>query len=183
MNILIISGTPKPDGLCSSLVETAKKAAHNTTVITLSEYDLSACRMCGDGWGICRSEHRCAYGDDGFDSLHEAVKNADAYVLITPVYWSEVSEAMKCFLDRLRRCEAIKQFGGSECAMTGKKCILVASPGGSGNGLLSALEQLDRAVRHMGAQVFDYIGVNRWNQTYKREALKQAVEAMARSGN
>jgi len=74
----------------------------------------------------------------------------------------------------LRRCE----FGQSG-ALFGKQVLLVAVPGGSGNGLLSCLEQLDRFCRHTGAVIFDYIGVNRWNSDYKKTAAYSAAKAMA----
>ncbi len=182
MNILIISSTPKSEGLCASLVEAATKAARaaaNVRVLHLRDYNLGVCKMCGDGWGACSSEHQCTYGADGLNELQAAVAKADALVLISPVYWGEVSESMKTFLDRLRRCEASRRFEGGKTTLTEKQVILVASPGGSGNGMLTTLEQLERAVRHMDGHVFDYIGVNRWNKTYKTAALQAAIAAMA----
>ena len=96
--------------------------------------------------------------------------------LVTPVYWGEMAEGLKSFLDRLRRCEHMAKEGG---ALAGKQALLVASPGGSGNGALTCLEQMDRFCRHTGAVIFDYIGVNRWNQDYKRESAYAAAKAMA----
>ena len=197
MKILIISGTPKQDGICHSLVtaayDTAVKSGAETEIIRLADYKLSVCRMCGDGWGSCSTEHRCAFGDeDGFNILQQRFGEADAFVYITPVYWGDVSEAFKSFFDRLRRCEATKQWskngtGGSFLA--GKPSILVASAGGGGGGILSTLSEMERAIGHMGGDghprdkrgIYDYIGVNRWNQDYKRESLKAAVSSLIRS--
>jgi len=194
MKLLIVSGTPKKEGICHSLVmaanDTAAALGAETELITLADYRLSHCKMCDEGWGICRSEHRCVLGDeDGFNPLQEKFRAADAFVFITPVYWGEESEALKCFLDRFRRCQASKQWDtgkSSPSFLAGKPSILVASAGGSGNGILSALSEMERAVSHMGGDanpkdrngICDLIGVNRWNQEYKREALKSAVAAM-----
>ena len=199
MKILIVSGTPKTDGLCHSLVEAAAETAVGlgveADIIRLGETDLSKCKMCGDGWGICFSEHRCVFGDkDGFNNLQLKVKEADAYVYISPVYWGDISEEMKIFIDKLRRCQATKQWDSSEDEVSfhkGKPSILVASAGGGGGGILPTFEALERAVDHMGGErwsrqkagVFDYIAVNRWNQDYKREALKAAVKEMIKSVN
>ena len=196
MKILVISGTPKKDGICHSLVvaasETAAALGAETELIKLAELMLPPCKMCDEGWGICRSEHRCIYGDeDGFNPLQEKFRAADAFVFITPVYWGEVSEALKCFLDRLRRCQASKQWDAEKAVpsfFAGKPCILVASAGGSGNGILSALSEMERAISHMGGDanpkdrngICELIGVNRWNQEYKREALKAAVAALVK---
>jgi multimeric flavodoxin WrbA len=135
---------------------------------------LARCHVCGDGWGSCREQHRCAFGGDGFDEAREAVKKSDSFCFITPVYWGEMVEGLKGFFDRLRRCE----FGQSG-VLSGKQVLLVASPGGTGNGLLTCLEQMDRFCRHTGAIIFDYVGINRWNNDYKKSAVYAAARAMA----
>ena len=176
MNYLIISGNPKTDGLCDSVMKQiqsgAKDGGAHVEVLTAGE--LGRCRVCGTGWGTCREQHRCAFGGDGFDDAQAMVKKADQICLITPVYWSEMAESLKCFLDRLRRCEF-----GQTGALSGKQVLLVASPGGSGNGALFCLEQMDRFCRHTGAVIFDYVGINRWNHDYKSAAAYAAARAMA----
>jgi len=180
MKFLIISGNPKKDGLCSSVtykvIRGAMDGGANTMILTLDGLEgLGRCRCCGDGWGACLNESHCEFGVDGFDEAQILVKNADAICLITPVYWGEMTEILKCFLDRLRRCE----FKPPNGALYGKPVLLVASPGGSGNGMLTCLEQMDRFCRHTGAVIFDYIGVNRWNSDYKRQTAYSAAKAMA----
>jgi multimeric flavodoxin WrbA len=175
MNYLIISGNPKSDGLCYSVMEDAIQGAKDggAAAGTLFVEKLERCHVCGNGWGSCREQHRCAFGKDGFDEAQESVRRADQLCFITPVYWGEMAEALKGFFDRLRRCE----FGQSG-ALSGKQVLLVASPGGTGNGMLSCLEQMDRFCRHTGAVIFDYIGFNRWNNDYKKKAVYAAAKAM-----
>ena len=64
-------------------------------------------------------------------------------------------------------------------ALSGKQVLLIASPGGTGNGMLTCLEQMDRVCRHTNAVIFDYIGVNRWNSDYKKPVVYAAAKAMA----
>jgi len=191
MKILIINGTPKLDGVCYSFVETAEDAAKELGVdfetIRLSSERIKKCLMCDGGWGICFNKHVCIFGEkDGFGNLQQKVREASLLVFITPVYWGEVSEELKLFLDKLRRCEATKQWdkdAGQISFLKGKGTILVASAGGGGGGILTTLQQLERAVEHMGGDaqpreevgIFDYLAVNRWNQEYKRQALKLAI--------
>ena len=176
MKFLIITGNPKTDGLCSSITDAicqgAKDEGADVEILTVEK--LNRCRVCGTGWGTCRSQNVCAFGEDGFNDAQEKVKSADAICLITPVYWGEIAEGMKCFIDRLRRCEF-----GQNGALSGKQTLLVASPGGSGNGMLSCLEQMERFCRHTGAVIFDYIGINRWNNEYKWTAAFEAAKAIA----
>jgi len=191
MKILILSGTPKKDGLSHSLAAAAFEAsiAQKAEAEIVQLTGLSACRMCGDGWGTCSGTHICEFGGDGFNEIHEKIRLADGFVLITPVYWGEVSDGMKAFLDKLRRCEGTKEWEERDTNpqyFAGKSSILVASAGGGGGGIVSTFAQMERAITHMGGAsypydvygFFDYIAVNRWNQDYKREALRNAVTAL-----
>jgi multimeric flavodoxin WrbA len=183
MKYLIVTGNPKKDGLCQAVTDEvfrgAKDGGANADILTLEK--LERCHVCGGGWGSCREQHRCAFGGDGFDAAQEAVKKADAFCFITPVYWCEMAEALKCFFDRLRRCEAvfIRETGEAPGALAGKPVLLAASPGGSGNGAVECLDQMDRFCRHTGAVIFDYISINRWNNDYKKKAAYAAARAMA----
>jgi multimeric flavodoxin WrbA len=178
MKIAILSGNPKKEGLCQSVIDAVRLGAieggAEVDEIRLCDMGLKACQVCGDGWGVCRSESRCILGSDGFEEARQRVRNSDVIVIASPVYWWETTEALKCFLDRLRRCE----FNQSE-TLRGKQVLLIAVPGGSGNGLLSCLEQMERFCRHTGAVVFDFLGVNRWNADYKRSAARAAAYALA----
>ena len=193
--LLIVNATPKTDGLCYSFVEAAKEAADNlgleSEVIRLAGLGLRKCMMCHDGWGICFKEHRCIHGEkDGFANLQKTISESDAFVYITPVYWGEISEELKIFWDKLRRCETTKQWNGKDDVVSfhkNKPSILVASAGGGGGGIPSTFVAMERAVDQLGehsgcangtAGIFDYIAVTRWNQVYKREALKAAIAEM-----
>ncbi|MDR2480169.1 MAG: flavodoxin family protein [Treponema sp.] len=183
MKYLVISGNPKKDGLCASVCgEVLQGAADGGAETELLELDgIERCHVCGGGWGTCRKQHRCAFGQDGFDQAQEKIRQADQFCFITPVYWSEMAESLKCFFDRLRRCEALVFASRDERppALEGKQVLLLASPGGSGNGAVECLDQMDRFCRHTGAVIFDYISVNRWNNDYKKKAACAAARAMA----
>lgn len=178
MKIAIVSGNPKKEGLCQSVIESAKlgatQAGAEVDEIRLCKLKLGRCQVCGDGWGPCRDKNYCIYGSDGFNEAKDRLEASDAIILATPVYWGETSEAFKSFIDRLRRCEF-----NQDKVLRNKQVLLIASPGGTGNGMLTCLEQMDRFCRHTGAIIFDYIGVNRWNSDYKREAAKAAAFALA----
>jgi hypothetical protein len=68
---------------------------------------------------------------------------------------------MKYFLDRFRRCEAFHR-GGS--AAGGKQIDLIAAAGGSGNGTVTALAEMENWCRHVGATARERIGVTRFNR-------------------
>lgn len=181
MKVVVISGNPKSEGLCRSLTDRLVRGAADggAEVKEISTAAMARCRMCGDGWGTCLKENKCAYGEDGFNDAQAAVRAADAVMLVTPVYWAEESEALKGFLDKLRRCEKIFGSEPERKALYAKPVLLAASAGGSGRGTLTCLEQMERFCTHTGANVFDVISLNRWNADYKLEAAYQAARALA----
>jgi multimeric flavodoxin WrbA len=132
MKVVVLSGTPKSEGLSASCVSAAvtglEKAGASAMVIDLCKTSISRCKVCGDGWGICRDEHICAYGEDGFNEVSMKIAEADALVIQTPVYWGETSEVLKSFLDRFRRCEALKD----NTALTGKGTVDLPWTDGAG---------------------------------------------------
>jgi multimeric flavodoxin WrbA len=177
VKICILSGTPKSKGLSHSVIKAAKQgvveAGGQVDEVRLCDTEIERCKVCGNGWGACVTGE-CEYGDDGFNEIKERVKDSDAIIIATPVYWGETSEALKSFLDRLRRYD----YHHKE-VLVGKQVLLIAVAGGSGNGILTCLEQMERFCRHANAYIFDYIGVNRWNNDYKKQAVKEASFALA----
>lgn len=179
MNFLIVSGNPKDEGLCAGLISEISRGARDggADVRVVVPSGLDNCHVCGSGWGNCRTSRRCVFGGDGFDELFEAAKNADALCFASPVYWGETSEILKSFLDRLRRCAA--PLGGNGSGLSGKQTILAVSAGGTGNGVMTAMEQLDRFCQHTAAPVFDRFMQNRWNADHVKQAAYCAAKAVA----
>ncbi|MDR0917273.1 MAG: flavodoxin family protein [Oscillospiraceae bacterium] len=178
MKFLIVSGNPKNDGLTAAIIDEVARGARDggAEVEILRVEKLERCHVCNGGWGECRATHKCVFGGDGFDEAQAKIKAADALALITPIYWAEISESLKGFIDRLRRCEF--SFDGTG-ALSGKQTLIAVNAGGSGNGIITAVEQLDRFCQHTGAVIFDRLGFNRWNHDYKRPAAYAAARAIA----
>jgi len=178
IKLLIISGNPKNEGLCQSVIKSIKLGAEDggadVEEVRLCDLRMVRCAVCDSGWGPCKEKHICKYGKDGFEEVSKKIETADAVAIVTPVYWWEVSEALKSFMDRFRRCNF-----GENGRLSGKQAMLVVSAGGTGNGILNCLEQIENFCKHTGAVVYDYIGVNRWNCDYKRKACYEAAYALA----
>ncbi len=178
MNILILHSSPNHDGLTAACAEAAVKGAQaagaTVEAICINDLTLNQCQACERGWGTCLEEHRCQKLDD-FQALHERVLQADGLILVTPVYWGEMSESAKALTDRLRRCEATQR---ETSRMLGKPFIAVAAAGGSGNGTITCLGSMERWAQHTGARVYDLIPVNRWTREYKLVAIRSAALAM-----
>jgi multimeric flavodoxin WrbA len=184
MNLIVIQTSPNDDGLtaacASAAAQGARQAGATVEEVKLNELKVGMCQACERGWGECMSKHECQV-EDGFQALHQRILAADAIVMVTPVYWGEMSESAKALTDRLRRCEATRdrEAGGSKLA--GKPYIAVAAAGGSGNGTITCLGSMERWGQHVGARVFDLIAVNRWTREYKLDCIRAAAQEMAGS--
>ena len=181
MQVLVFSSSPNIDGLtaaCSAAAsEGILQVGGEVEEIRLNDLKIGACSACNNGWGTCLEDHICEVVDD-FQATHERTLKADAYVFVTPVYWGDLSESMKAFTDRLRRCEASR---ADESGLFEKPAIMVAAAGGSGNGMITCLASLERWIQHVRARKWDFIPVNRWNRQYKLETIRSAANAMVRS--
>ena len=176
--VAILTSSPNKDGLTAACGDAAKRGAEGAgaaiDAIDLNSFDVGRCRACGTGYGTCRTDHRCQTQDD-FGHLHERLLSADAYIVISPVYWGDLSESAKAFLDRVRRCEATAREGSR---LAGKPCIGVAAAGGSGNGTVTCLFTLQQFFNHVRSSVFDLITITRKSREYKLAAIESAARAM-----
>ena len=179
MNVIVISSSPNKDGLTAACANAAVAgvllAGGHAEEVRLNDLQIGLCQACDNGWGTCLQEHECQVEDD-FQALHARVRQADGYMLVTPVYWGEMSESAKAFTDRLRSCQATR---GDESSLFNKPVIAVAAAGDSGNGMITCLLSMERWIEHVQARKFDLIPVNRWSREYKLVAISAAVQAMA----
>lgn len=182
MHFLVLSSSPNIDGLTaactSAALEGIRHAGSSADEIRLNDLKIGMCEACGNGWGTCLAEHGCQVLDD-FQDLHARALQADGLVLVSPVYWGEMSESAKAFTDRLRRCEASS---GRNSRLSGKPILAVAAAGGSGGGMITCLFSMERWIQHVQARPFDLIPVNRWSREYKLEAIRAAAFTMASPG-
>ena len=186
MKILILSGSKNKDGktagAISSIIRGISNAKSQSETIFLTGLKLEKCRQCNaDGWGICRTEHRCIIEDD-FAGIVEKVKAADAVVFATPVYFMDLSESMRGFLDRLRRIRfapgAPPAGPGLPPAAPGNRtpAVGLCYAGGSGNGTVSCAFNLERILQTCGFDIVDMIPVRRQNLDTKMPYLERVGE-------
>ncbi len=178
MKILAIQSSPNLDGLTSKTAQAVLRGAATegaeTDLVHLNGLDIRPCLACDGGWGKCRREGTCIQ-QDGFQTLRDKVHAADALVFATPVYWGDLSESAKIFLDRLRRTEVHSEFR----ALNGRFVLGIASAGGTGNGCCKALLHLEDYVRRVGFTAFDFVTVTQMSKEHKLEMLEKAGMRLA----
>ncbi|MHB1001771.1 MAG: flavodoxin family protein [Armatimonadota bacterium] len=174
MRVIIISGSRNPEGqtatAAKALLQGVIGAGGDGDIIYLPQANVERCRQCdNDGWGICRSEGRCTIQDD-LESIADEIKSADAVVFATPVYFSDLSESLRAFLDRLRRV-CITETG--RAGIAGKKAIGICVAGGGGGGAPVCTVSMERILQTTGFDVVDLIPVRRQNTSTKLLVLEQ----------
>ena len=118
--------------------------------------------------------------EDDFASLVEKIKNADATVFVTPVYFSDLSESIRAFLDRLRRTCMNKS---GKAGIGGKKAIGICVAGGGGGGAPSCTVSLEKFLSRCGFDVLDVIPVRRQNLDMKSGILRITGKWLATSAS
>jgi multimeric flavodoxin WrbA len=186
MRILMISGSRNKEGrtarALAAIGKGITKVGGNTESIFLPELNIERCRQCNpDGSGICNSEHRCIIKDD-FDVIVTKLETADVVVFASPVYFLDLSESIRAFLERLRRVRgpAKPLPGGVRITRFGSvPAIGVCLAGGGGGGAPNTCVILEKILQECGFDVVDMIPLRRQNLDFKLPILELTGEWLA----
>lgn len=102
-------------------------------------------------------------------SAVDRIKAADLVVFATPVYYGDLSESMRAFLDRLRRTITHAQ---DKSGVEGQAAVGICVAGGGGGGAPECCVSLKKVLRTYGFDVVDMVPVRRQNLELKKEVLK-----------
>ncbi len=182
---MVITSSPNIEGLTESCAAAAKKGIERgnseAIMVRLNDLNILKCKACDQGWGICLQSDKCILEDD-FEKVHETMGQVDGFVVITPVYFHDMSESAKTFFDRLRRCEANLKFNREKVNKIEKKpFICVAAAGGMGTGTPSCLTSMEKLFFHLNKLDYsnlkksDYISVTHRNKEYMLDAIEEGA--------
>lgn len=179
MNILLLSGSKdrngRTAGAINAIITGAERAGANTESVFLTELNLQHCRQCdANGWGTCRREGHCIVDDD-FQMLVDKIHESDVVVFATPVYFRDLSESMKVFLDKLRRISAFNP----DPITKGISAAGLSMAGGGGGGATSACMSLESTLQMCRFDVIDMIPIRRQNFEIKLPMLELTGEWLA----
>lgn len=173
MKTVIILGSRNPKGQTASAADslvygmTGKEIQFEKFFLPVMKFE--HCRQCEDtGWGICISKGQCIIKDD-FELVVDKIKKSDAVIFATPVYFSDMSESMKVFLDRLRR---ICTNESGQIGISGKIAVGICVAGDSGAGGPWCLLNLEKVLMACGFNIMDLIPIRRQNMDPKTNILK-----------
>jgi multimeric flavodoxin WrbA len=112
-DVVIIQGSPRPDGNCSILagwaVEAARSCGKTAQVLYLDDLEIHPCIGCYQ----CYNTGICTFEDDMEGIIH-AMEHAELLVVCTPVYTNTVPGGLKLAIDRFQSFHAKKKLFGAK---------------------------------------------------------------------
>ncbi len=100
MKVLIINGSPKPDGnttiALNEMISVFKDEEIETEVVQIGNKVIRGCVSCGS----CGSTGKCVFEDE-VNVLAKKLEAADGLVLASPVYYASANATLIACLDRL----------------------------------------------------------------------------------
>ncbi len=135
MKVIAFNGSPRKKANTATLIEAVLRGAASkgaeTRMVNLNELNMKGCQGCE----ACKKKPgACAYKDD-LQPLLQEMKECDAIVLGSPIYWFRTSAQLKMLIDRFY-CflgeETNPETGEKQGYFTfpeGKKFVIVTSQG------------------------------------------------------
>jgi multimeric flavodoxin WrbA len=102
VKVVAINGSARKDGNTALLVRKAfeplEAGGVETELVQLAGEEVRGCRACGTCYK--NKDGRCIYDDDVVNACIAKMVAADAIILASPVYFSDVTAEMKALIDR-----------------------------------------------------------------------------------
>jgi multimeric flavodoxin WrbA len=148
-DLVIIQGSPRPDGNCGILTgwafKAAKDAGRTSRVIYPHDLDIHCCIGCYQ----CYNTGTCVFDDD-MGSIIDAVRGARVLIVCSPVYTNTVPAGLKLVIDRMQAYHAERTLSGGR---SGKKGILFSVAGRKGGDNFTCVTKVISAFfRNLGIE-------------------------------
>jgi multimeric flavodoxin WrbA len=152
--ILLVMGSPRKEGNSATLAKQVVAGAKATGTAVESFYlhamNIQPCTACD----ACREEtgKDCVIDDD-MQILYPKLRQADAVVIASPIYWFTVSAQTKLFMDRWYALGGPKE---EYAAFSGKRIGIVLSYADLDpfvSGAVNALRTFQDAFNYVGAEI------------------------------
>ncbi len=101
MKILVLNGSPRPNGntkqMVAAFAEGAVSVGNEVTTIDVCRKNIKGCMACeychGKGQGTCIQQ-------DDMQEIYTLLREADMLVIASPIYYHGISGQLKCVIDR-----------------------------------------------------------------------------------
>ena len=121
MNILVLNGSPRPNGntvaMVNAFVEGATENGHNITVVSVCQKKIAGCLACE--YCHTKGEGKCVQKDD-MQEIYPVLEEAEMIVLASPIYYHSLTGQLQCAINRIYALDKPKNL---------KKSALILSSG------------------------------------------------------
>lgn len=164
MKLLLINGSPRPEGNTSLALKEVATAAQaegiETETLWIGNKPVQGCVACYQ----CVKLGHCVFRDEQTLALERAVQECDALVIGSPVYFAGPAGSLCALLDRL--------FFSQKPAVQYKPaaCVCVCRRGG-------ASAAFDRLNKYFSINNMPVVGSQYWNMVYGAQPGEAALDA------
>ncbi|MGN0186451.1 MAG: flavodoxin family protein [Paludibacteraceae bacterium] len=127
MNLLIINGSPKKNGLIAQMLdilrEDATQAGARITEIYANDLHVKPCMGCM----VCRTKNNCVLPEDDAQRVLQLLTQADAIVIGAPCFWGNIPGQLKLLFDRIVYGMMRDTPRFPEPLMKGKKAVFIST--------------------------------------------------------
>lgn len=153
MKVLLLNGSTRLNGctytaLCE-VERILKEEGIETEIFQLGGTSVRDCIACG----YCYSHHQCVFDDDAVNEWTKKAKEADGFIIGTPVYYAHPSGQVISFLDRA--------FYSSKASFTHKPAAAIASARRAGT-----TASLDVIHKHFMINQMPVVSSSYWNMVH-----------------
>ena len=170
--IIILNGSPRPNGATASLIkaftEGAEQSGHIVTTFLLDSMNINGCKGCFGGGKDPGSP--CVQKDE-MEKIYPVYKEADIVVMASPLYYWNLSGQLRTAFDRL--------FAVAECEKNYKNpikdCILLMAA--EGNGFAETINYYENLMKHLNWNSLGTVligGLDESGNTEGRQELQDA---------
>ncbi len=102
MKILLLNGSPRPNGntkkMAKAFQEGAASAGHQVEIVDICQKKINGCMACE--YCHTKGNGACIQKDD-MDQIYELLKETEMLVIASPIYYHGITGQLKCAIDRL----------------------------------------------------------------------------------
>ena len=121
MNILVLNGSPRPNGntaaMVAAFVEGASENGHSITVVPVCQKKIAGCLACE--YCHTKDKGKCVQKDD-MQEIYPVLEEAEMIVLASPIYYHSFTGQLQCAINRIYALDKPKNL---------KKAALILSSG------------------------------------------------------
>jgi Multimeric flavodoxin WrbA len=102
MKILVLNGSPRPEGNTAAMVkafaEGAEESGHMVTIVDVCRKKIAGCLACE--YCHTKGNGKCVQKDD-MQEIYPVLQEADMIVLASPIYYHSFTGQLQCAINRI----------------------------------------------------------------------------------